>query len=189
MLFKILAIGFIIITLIILIDSIDECKETGQSIYSEIGYFVLANIMFDISAWLFITIISWCIVTFSPYEYTSYSFNINSLNDNLVTSGEIYGNRYSIRGSIDGEISYFFSKDTDLGEIIGHIPSDKTYIQYDNESEPYIEVHQRQNVVPEWTKKVFNTDDMINDPEIEYYILVVPEGTIVIDGTYQIDLE
>lgn len=67
-----------------------------------------------------------------PKAESYYTFNINSLKDNLVTSEEIHGGAFCVRGTIDGEISYFFSRTTDKGETIGHIPANKSYIKYDD---------------------------------------------------------
>ena len=119
---------------------------------------------------------------------THYSFNINSLKDNLVTSGEIRGSAFCVRGKIDGEISYFFSRTTDKGEIIGHIPAEDCYIKYGEESKPHIEVHQTVHKFPNWLKKILWVESF-NSPNTEYYVIFVPEGTISVDGTYQIDME
>lgn len=48
------------------------------------------------------------------------------MKDNLVTEGRMYYRS----GRIDGELSYFFSRTMDKGEIIGHVPADSSYIKY-----------------------------------------------------------
>lgn len=118
-----------------------------------------------------------------PRETSYWSFNINALQDNLVTEGEWYGRR----GHVDGELSYFYSRTLPQGEKIGHIPADKTYVKYDNDARPHIEVHQSQLDIPEWLYKVFWLDWM-NDKHTDYYVIVVPEGTISVSGEYEIDM-
>lgn len=128
-----------------------------------------------------------CAIT-QPEVETEYSFKINALKDNLVTEGEFHGGMFSMRGYVDGEISYFFSRTTSKGETIGHIPADKTYIRYDDDVHPCIEVHQSQIDVPKWVSKICWVD-WINEKTTDYYVIVAPEGTITNNGTYQIDME
>lgn len=119
-----------------------------------------------------------------PTERSQWEFNINALEDNLVTEGHRYGRR----GYVDGELSYFYSRTHANGEKIGHIPANKTYIKYDNEVKPHVEVHNRRIDVPEWLSKVLFIDWM-NDWTTEYYVLIVPEGTITNTGEYAIDMK
>ena len=104
----------------------------------------------------------------------------------MVTSGEIHGSAFYVRGTIDGEISYFFSRTTGKGEIIEHIPADKSYINYDDNKKPCIEVHE--NKTPEIVEKIFFTK-WFNVKSIDYYVIIVPNGTISTDGTYEIDMK
>lgn len=159
-----------------------------QSIPKIVFEWLLCNVVFNFANAIIVFIISAIIVFAYPRIETQYSFSINSLKDNLVTSGEIHGSAFCIRGSIDGEISYFFSRATDKGEIIGHIPAEDCYIKYDEESKPHIEVHQTTHEFPSWIKKVFWVK-FLNSTNTEYYVIFVPEGTISVDGTYQIDME
>lgn len=116
-----------------------------------------------------------------------YTFNINSLKDNLVTSGEIQGGAFCVKGTIDGEISYFFSRTTDKGETIGHIPADKSYIKYDDNKKPCIEVHQKNHKIPEIVEKLLFTK-WCNGKRVDYYVIIAPNGTISTTGTYEIDM-
>lgn len=143
------------------------------------------NVTVNSLAVLLISIIA---VEFCPKAESYYSFNINSLKDNMVTNGEIHGGAFCVRGSIDGEISYFYSRVTDKGEIIEHIPANKSYIKYDDNKTPCIEVHQKNHKVPEFFNKLLFTE-WCNDKSIDYYVIIVPNGTISVDGTYEIDME
>jgi hypothetical protein len=119
-----------------------------------------------------------------PSETSQWEFGINALEDNLVTQGQFYGRR----GYVDGELSYFYSRSFANGEKIGHMPANKTYIKYDNDARPHVEVHNTRKDVPEWLSKVFFIDWM-NQWSTEYYVLIVPEGTITSTGQYEIDME
>ena len=137
----------------------------------------------------FIVYVTSCMVFAGLDNYGSkvasqWEFNINALNDNVVTEGEWYGRR----GHIDGELSYFYSRTLSYGEKIEHIPADKTYVQYSDTEHPHIEVHQTQVVIPKWVSKVFWVD-VFNTKRTEYYVIVVPEGSITTTGQYEIDME
>lgn len=160
-----------------------------DSIPKNILYCVLLNIMLNATLnFLIVLLISAIIVGFFPKEESYYSFNINSLKDNIVTNGEIHGGAFCVRGSIDGEISYFYSRVTDKGEIIEHIPANKSYIKYDDNKTPCIEVHQKNHKVPEFFYKLLFAE-WCNNKSIDYYVIIVPNGTISMDGTYEIDMK
>ena len=144
-LFILLAIGFALYTIFAdsgMIDSIKNIEETNKEVkenieYGRINYdafsfreynehdyesvpklifqwFVL-NICFNVINFIIVFIISAIVVLCCPKAESYYTFNINSLKDNLVTSGEIHGGAFCVRGTIDGDISYFFSRTTDKG--------------------------------------------------------------------------
>jgi len=119
-----------------------------------------------------------------PSEKYQWEFNINALQDNLVTEGRLYGRR----GYVDGELSYFYSRTLSLGEKIEHIPANKTYVRYSDTEHPHVEVHQSCMDIPEWLSKIFFLEWM-NDKHTNYYVLVVPEGTITNTGQYEIDMK
>lgn len=213
-LFVIIAIGIFIYTIFAkdyLVDCIKGRKEYNKKIKENIRYgrtnydvffsrlydkrdytnifkifidWILINILFNLINFVVVFIISIVVVWICPQTNTEYSFNINTLKDSVVTSGEFYGRR----GYIDGKINYFFSRTMNEGEKIGHIPADKSYIRYDNEGNPHIEVHQKVNEIPKWVSNMFWTD-WVNEPITDYYVIVVPEGTISTTGTYEIDME
>ena len=159
-----------------------------ESVQSNILYWIIFNIFFNIVNFIFIFIISAIVVLCCPKAESCYTFNINSLKDNLVTSGEIHGGAFCVRGNIDGEISYFFSRTTDKGETIGHIPADKSYIKYDDSKKPCIEVHQKNHKIPEIVKKLLFTK-WCNNKYGDYYVIIIPNGTISTTGTYEIDMK
>jgi len=217
-LFILLAIGFALYTIFAdsgLIDSIKNIEETNKEVkdnieYGRINYdafsfreynehdyesvpkiifqwFVL-NICFNVINFIIVFIISAIVVLCCPKAESYYTFNINSLKDNLVTSGEIHGSAFCVRGTIDGDISYFFSRTTDKGETIGHIPADKSYIKYDDNKKPCIEVHQKNHKIPEIIEKLLFTK-WFNNKSVDYYVIIAPDGTISTTGTYEIDMD
>lgn len=163
-------------------------KRDYESIPKIVLEWLFCNFVFNFVNAIIVFIISVIVTSAYPRAETQYSFNINSLRDNLVTSGEIHGGTFCIRGSIDGEISYFFSRTTDKGENIGHISAKDSYIKYDDESNPYIEVHQTTRKFPNWLQKILWVE-LLNSVNTEYYVIVVPDGTISVTDTYQIDME
>lgn len=217
-LFILIAIGIALYTIFAkdwLIDSIKNIKETNKKVKENIKYgrtncdtfflreynehdyesvpkyifqwFVL-NILSNVINFIFVFIISVIVVLCCPKAKSYYTFNINSLKDNLVTSGEIHGGAFCVRGAIDGEISYFFSRTTDQGEVIGHIPADKSYIKYDDSKKSCIEVHQENHKIPEIVEKLLFIT-WCNDKSVDYYVIIAPNGTISTTGTYEIDME
>lgn len=159
-----------------------------ESVPKNILYWIILNIFFNMVNFIFVFIISTIVVLCCPKAESYYTFNINSLKDNLVTSGEIHGGAFCVRGTIDGEISYFFSRTTDKGETIGHIPANKSYIKYDDNKKPCIEVHQKNHKIPEIVEKLLFTK-WCNGKSVDYYVIIAPNGTTSITGTYEIDME
>lgn len=194
-LFILLAIGFALYTIFSdsgLIDSIKNIEETNKEVYGSVPKIIfqwfLLNIFFNVINFIFVFIISAIVVLCCPKAESYYTFNINSLKDNLVTSGEIHGGAFCVRGTIDGDISYFFSRTTDKGETIGHIQADKSYIKYDDNKKPCIEVHQKNYKIPEIIEKLLFTK-WFNNKSVDYYVIIAPDGTISTTGTYEIDMD
>lgn len=217
-LFILIAIGIALYTIFAngwLIDSIKNIGETNKEVkeniekdktnydtftfrkYNEHDYISIQkyifqwfalNIFFNVINFIIVFVISMIVVLCCPKAESYYTFNINSLKDNLVTSGEIYGGAFCVRGTIDGEISYFFSRTTDKGETVGHIPADKSYIKYDDNKKPCIEVHQKNHKIPKVVEKLLFTK-WCNDKSVDYYVIIAPNGTISTTGTYEIDME
>ena len=217
-LFILISIGIALYTIFAdgwLIDSIKNIEETNKKVKENIEYgrtnydtfpfkkynehdyesvqknildWIMINIFFNVVNFIFVFIISAIVVLCCPKAESYYTLNINSLKDNLVTSGEIHDGVFCVRGAIDGEISYFFSRTTDKGETIRHIPADKSYIKYDDNKKPCIEVHQKNHKTPEIVEKLLFTK-WHNDKNVDYYVIIVPNGTISTTGTYEIDME
>jgi len=187
---------FIIIAICILLYTtfadnwlIYHIKNKTWSVWSTINTWFWSNVWFNIvniicvfglSVMIFFVAAIAC-----PSETSHWEFNINAMQDNLVTEGT-FARRG--RGSIDGELSYFYSRTMSLGEKIEHIPANKTYVRYSDTEKPHVEVHQSCVDIPDWLRKVFFLEWM-NTKSTKYYILVVPEGTITNDGQYEIDMK
>ena len=163
-------------------------KNDYESILKNILSWFFINIMFNVVNFILVFIISAIVVSCYPKEESYYTFNINALNDNLTTRGEIHGTAFYKSGSFDGELSYFFSRTMNNGEIIGHIPANKSYINYDENRKPCIEVHQENHKIPKFIDK-FLFAKWCNDKFVNYYVIIVPNGTISVDGAYEIDME
>ncbi len=160
-----------------------------ESVPKNILYWIILNIFFNMVNFIIVWVISLIVVACCPKAGQSYyTFNINSLKDNLVTSGEIHGSAFCVRGKIDGEISYFFSRTTDKGEIIEHIPANKSYIKYDDDKNPCIEVHEKNKNIPGFVEKLLFIKYW-NNNHLDYYVIIVPTGTFSADRIYNIDME
>lgn len=172
---------FIIVAVCFLCTSLTDIKSEGV-----IGI-LLSNIAFNIVNFFACLSLSCLIFAGScfifPREESQWEFRINAMQDNLVTQGRMYGRR----GYVDGELNYFYSRTMNLGEKIEHIPASKTYVQYNNDDHPHVEVYQSRVDIPEWMNKVFFIEWM-NQNQQDYYVMIVPEGTITTDGQYEIDM-
>lgn len=145
---------------------------------------IVKNLFNVVSVWLISILVFFGLCFVCPSETSQWRFNINALQDNLVTEGRLYGRR----GYVDGELSYFYSRTLSMGEKIEHIPADKTYVQYSDDERPHVEVHQSRVDIPDLLRKTFFIDWM-NSKQTNYYVLVVPEGTITTTGEYTIDMK
>lgn len=161
-------------------------KKDLNSAFKIIRDFILSNLFTGMISFILALVIS-AVVSFfyNPLEEYNYSFNIDSLKDNIATSGEIRGGIFCMSGYIDGEINYYYSRKTDNGYKIEHIPSSNTYVKYDNNEKPKVTVYRERSTYPKWYNQIFfdcGTDTF------KYYTITVPEGTIVSNGTYEIDM-
>lgn len=131
-LFILIAIGIALYTIFAdgwLIDSIKNIEEINKEVKENIEYgrtnydtfslrkynvhdygsvpkyifqWFILNILFNVINFIIVFIISAIVVLCCPKAKSYYTFNINSLKDNLVTSGEIHGGAFCVRGAIDG---------------------------------------------------------------------------------------
>lgn len=168
----------------------ESSRYTEKDLYTKIKVirdFILINMFCDFLALVIICVGSVIISGFyNPTIDYNYSFNINSLKDNLVTEGEIRGGMFCASGYVDGEINYYYLRDYNTGEKIEHIKASETYIKYDNGKKPNITVYKEKSNYPEWFKKVFFA---IETDELKHYVITVPEGTVINNGAYQINME
>lgn len=166
-----------------------KSKHPCKEILKDFGMWFWSNVFFNtiniFLVWLvsIVLFVGLCFVC--PDETSQWQFNINAMQDNLVTEGTF---AYRGRGHIDGELSYFYSRTLSRGEMIEHIPANKTYIRYSDTERPHVEVHQSRLDIPEWLTKVFFIKWM-NEKQTDYYVLVVPDGTITNTGQYEIDMK
>jgi hypothetical protein len=155
-----------------------------------VGDWILKNLFVSLVTTLLIMMLSFftCLgyALCDKYAEDQWEFNINALEDNLVTQGEIHGGMFAVRGYFDGELSYFYSRTMSRGEIIEHIPANKTYLRYDNTVHPKVEVHTEELDIPEWVKENLIFD--LDSKQTAYYVMVVPEGTLKNSGEYNIDM-
>lgn len=167
------------------LKSYRPCKE----ILKDFGMWFWCNVFFNIlnafAVWLLSIILFVGLCFVCPEETSQWEFNINAMQDNVVTEGTF---AYRGRGHVDGELSYFYSRTLSRGEMIEHIPANKTYIKYSDTERPHVEVHQSRLDLPEWLTKVFFIEWM-NGKQTDYYVLVVPDGTITNTGQYEIDMK
>lgn len=160
-----------------------------RKILSDVGAFFSYNIVFNAANLVICWFVSMCMFVVlcntRPIETSQWQFNINALQDNMGVEGKF---RYGGRGYINDELSYYYSRTMSKGEIIEHIPANKTYIRYSDTERPHVEVHQKCVDIPKWMYKTFFLES-INDKTTDYYVIVAPEGTITNTGQYEIDMK
>lgn len=93
-------------------------------------------------------------------------------------------------GSVRGIYAYrsadsiLYIQETELGYKESSVESSRTFIRYtDENTEPHIETRTADTV----PAKLFTVPGCLNMTNV--YILYVPEGSIVVDGSYEFDLE
>lgn len=165
-------------------DTHDKYSEKDlKTICKGIMNFILMNIFLNILNLAVVFAVSVLMILFLEPKHYNYSFDIKSLKDSSAIEGKIY-----YRGwYINEEMNYYFLRDNEYGEIMGHIPASKTYIKYDNESYPHITVFKEIPKPAEWYRKIFFDFSYLRDKTVRYE-LVVPSGT-TIEDVYEIDLE
>lgn len=148
----------------------------------DIGFSIFMGIILDA---MIVFMISCIAIGFCPEKTTHYSFKINAIQDNITTVG--YGSIgvFYSRINIDGEMRYYFARNSTHGEKVGYIPANKTYIK-EYEGYPKIEVHQSYREIPNWMQGLFSLEPREVE-QTEYYIIYVPEETVI--NEYTIDLQ
>lgn len=147
----------------------------------DVGFSIFLGIIIDAVIVFMIAIVA---LECCPKQETHYNFRIHALQDNITTVGS-YGGRFYSRINIDGEMRYYFARNSTHGEKVGYIPANKTYIkEYDGK--PKIEVHQSYREVPRWMQVLFTLEPREVE-QTEYYIIYVPNNTVI--NEYNIDLQ
>ena len=110
-----------------------------------------------------------------------------ALKDNMAIEG--YHGRYVYRGYIDEELQYTYLYEAEgKGITSGHCDADKVYINHiSSEETPKLITVNYGVTNPIW--KFFTANDLSDcSYGVEYY-LYIPEGSIVVENEYEIDLE
>ena len=133
-------------------------------------------------------IVSFCVPSTAVGEVGRTELQLNALNDKMAVEG-YHGGRYVYRGYIDEELQYtYLYKANGKGITSGHCDADKTYINYIKDAEQPKLVTVEYNIInPVW--KFFSVNDMAGASYRCEYYLYVPEGSIVTESQYEIDLE
>lgn len=174
---------FIVVEIFIIIFAYIQYKKNDN----DKEWFLFIGVLGSLVGLFVSFIISMFLIASCPTVEESYSFRIKSLQDNLVTKGEFHGGHFSTRGYIDGEMKYFFMRSAGYGDKMGHIPANKTYVKYDNDVYPHVEVYKNVPDMPAWIEWLVKDINEQNYVEVDRYILVVPEGSIA--NEYTIDLQ
>lgn len=125
------------------------------------------------------------------------TYELECLNDNLDTSGEINGTFFATRGTVDTELYYYYMYQSDSGLKTDKIKADDTYITAIGKSEkPYVEkcsVHLDQDKLTwygrwlTWYGFGFKLNVENTEPKLAYNKLYISEDCITSD--YTIDLK
>ena len=158
-------------------------SETQEDI---IGNCIITNILTPTVVFIIVSVISF-FTTYSyyPMEEYSYSFDINSLEDNLATEGKMQG-YFCMSGYINEELYYYYSRALDKGDKIEHISASQTYLNYDDQGKPNITVYKEKSKYPTLYKKLLFTFPINH---VKYYVLTLPKSAITNTGNYNIDMK
>ena len=133
-------------------------------------------------------IIGFCVPQTAIGEVGRSEVPLIALKDNMAIEG-YHGRGYVYRGYIDEELQYTYLYEVkDKGVTSGRCDADKTYINYTKDAEqPKLVIVEYNIINPVW--KFFTADDKAGISYRYEYYLYVPEGSIVAEGEYEIDLE
>lgn len=170
----------LIVGLIVFICSIVSCIVTGENF----GMSLLGTITFTFVGLFCATIISLIVTLFGScyanYEVIeTYQEEIVCLQDNMGVNGY----KYAYRGYIDEELQYLYlTEEEGKGIISRQIPANQTYINY-TDGNPQVIIYEMQFSNP--VLRFFSCGaEFYNE-----YNLCLPEGSIVVEGQYNIDLQ
>ena len=129
--------------------------------------------------------LSFCIPESAVGEVNRIETPLIALKDNIA----IEGNRYIYRGYIEEKLQYtYLYRKEGKGITSGRCDADKTYINYikDNKQPRLIEIEYGL-INRVWG--FFTAGDIGQATKKSEYYLYVPEGSIVAEGQYEVDLE
>lgn len=139
-------------------------------------------------AFLASIIVSFCVPQTAVSEVGRSELQLIALKDNMAVDG-YHGGRYVYRGYINEELQYTYLYEAESkGVTSGHCDADRTYINYTKDAEQPKLVTVEYNITnPVW--KFFSANDLTGTSHRYEYYLYVPEGSIVAEGQYEVDLE
>ena len=157
------------------------CGET-------VGIPVMLGVVCLLLAFLASIIVSFCVPQTAVGEVGRSELQLIALKDNIAVDG-YHGGRYVYRGYIDEELQYTYLYEAKgKGVTSGRCDADRTYINYTKDAEQPKLVTVEYNITdPVW--KFFSANDMAGASHRYEYYLYVPEGSIVAEGQYEVDLE
>jgi hypothetical protein len=157
------------------------CGET-------LGIPIMVGVLGLLLAFLASIIVSFCVPSTAVSEVGRSELQLIALKDNMAVDG-YHGGRYVYRGYIDEELQYTYLYEAKgKGITSGCCDADKTYINYTKDAEQPKLVTVEYNITnPIW--KFFSANDMAGASHRYEYYLYVPEGSIVAEGQYEVDLE
>ena len=153
-----------------------------------IGIPLLLGIVSLVLALLASLVVSFCVPSTAVSEVDRSEIQLIALKDNMAVDG-YHGGRYVYRGYIDEELQYtFLYEEKGKGITSGRCEADRTYINYTKEAEQPKLVIIKYNIThPVW--KFFSANDIAGASHRYEYYLYVPEGSIIAEGQYEVDLE
>lgn len=173
----------------------DNCSSHDKSDIKGYGSIVedifVVNAMTDFMIFAMFATITVLTPSLVSKHDEQYSFEINSLKDNVTTNGIMSSGLFCARANINGDLRYYFSRTTDKGEFIDYVSASMSYINYDDNKTPQIIVHQKVATIPKWVKDwiMIGNQKYSETYTTEYYTIIVPSGAIITDSQYEIDME
>lgn len=160
-------------------------KECSKEIFGVSICFGIAGLLLAVSTSM---IVDSCVPQTVINEVNRLELQLIALKDNMAVDGYCSG-RYVYRGYINEELQYtYLYEEKDKGVTSGRCDADKTYINYTKDAEqPKLVTVEYKITNPVW--KFFSANDILGICHRYEYYLYVPEGSIVAESQYEIDLE
>ena len=136
-------------------------------------------------AFLISIVINICVPQTAIGEVGRSELQLIALKDNMAVNG----GRYVYRGYINEKLQYTYLYEAQgKGVTSGRCDANKTYINYTKDAEqPKLVTVEYGIIHPIW--KFFSANDIVGASHRYEYYLYVPEGSIVAEGQYEVDLE